>query len=158
MAAKNRRLAFEPALSFALRYEWVEGAVPPPYHYEWTIELQNRQGIISFYPDYPQQGVSPWVKNFQVPGGQFNYLVETLHTSRVFRTHWQQPEEVSAGGAHDSLTVWLEGQTYQVPPIRTPGANRAMQPVWQAVKACVPKPVWDELFQKREEILKASAE
>ena len=146
--------AAEPSLSFAVRYEWTETSIPAPYAYEWIIEIENLRGRITFFHDYPHHNGSGWVRSFPISTGQINKLSEVCHTGRVFRTHWQMPAESSVSGPNESLTIWLDGQRYSVPSIRTAGANRALQPVWLAIRACVPQPVWDQLFALRDGVIR----
>ena len=41
---------------FNVIYEWQEGSLPPPYHYEYTITIKaDGQGQIVMIPDYRLQ-------------------------------------------------------------------------------------------------------
>ncbi|HUT36408.1 MAG TPA: hypothetical protein VNE39_23175 [Planctomycetota bacterium] len=46
---------------FGFRYDWREGSLPPPYHYEYTISVSPEgEGTIVFRPDYPEHDVPAW--------------------------------------------------------------------------------------------------
>src|SRR5690554_3169233 len=50
---------------FQIEYEWHEGSLPPPYHYEYTIRIgPGAQGEIVFLPDYPSDDTPVWTEPF----------------------------------------------------------------------------------------------
>ena len=52
---------------FGVEYEWREGSLPPPYHYEYTVIIKpSSQSEIVLTPDYPSITVPKWTEFFKV--------------------------------------------------------------------------------------------
>ncbi|HMP41352.1 MAG TPA: hypothetical protein PKA05_13295, partial [Roseiflexaceae bacterium] len=79
-------LAQRPA-DFALVYQWREGSLPPPYHYEYDIELQpSGLGEIRMRPDYPADGVPLWIESFSLSDSQLDSLYQVFVTQGALTT------------------------------------------------------------------------
>ncbi|MDO9065824.1 MAG: hypothetical protein Q7U96_01910, partial [Chloroflexota bacterium] len=94
----------------ALRYEWREGSVPPPYHYEYCIRVgPGAQAEILFYPDYPQHNPPVWREELAVSPEALAAVYELMGRQGVFRRTWRQPERHSIGGSQSWLEVTAGG-------------------------------------------------
>ena len=62
---------------FFFVYEWDEGPLPPPHHYEFKISVgPGATGKIVFYPDYPGDDNPEWDVPIEVTREPFAELSE----------------------------------------------------------------------------------
>jgi hypothetical protein len=135
-----------------LRYEWHEGSVPPPFHYEYTIALEaGGAGTVDFFPDYPQHGVTPWRRAFQASPANVAALLALMDKKRVFERRWHRARRHTVGGSHAYLDATVGGRAVSVPAGLPPRDARSIAPVYDAIRALVPKAIWDKLFRRYEE-------
>jgi hypothetical protein len=135
---------------FGFRYDWREGSVPPPYHYEYTICVSPEgEGTIVFRPDYPEDGAPAWDEHFRVSGP----LLDTLHKMMLERrgtaAGWETaPDSDHVGGALEWLEVVACGERHVVPSdLLHP---EAMEPVYAFIRALVPEAIWAKLRARHE--------
>ncbi len=139
-----------PALT--LRYEWHAGSMPPPYHYEYMVTLEpDGAGAVDFVPDYPQHGVQPWRREFQAAPGAVAALLAQMEKKRVFERRWRRARRHTVGGSLAWLEATSGGRTVSIPAGLPPRDARSIAPVYDAVRALVPQPVWDELTRLHQE-------
>ncbi len=135
----------------ALRYEWQQGSLPPPYHYEYTIRIgPGAQGEIVFLPDYAQHNPPQWTEALAVTDEALAGLYRMLQDIDVFSHTWRRPERSPVGGSYDWLDVTARGQTVRVPSHLAPRDAAAIAPVYEAIRALVPKALWVRLRAQHE--------
>jgi hypothetical protein len=134
---------------FTIQYDWCEGSVPPPYHYEYTIRIgPGPEGEMVFYPDYPGHGTPVWAEPFDVGEEPLDGLY-TLVAERVLGKEWVEIRDGTVGGSLEWLKGTANGKSFRVPSrIAEPGA---VAPVYAAIKALVPDAVWAKLTAQREQ-------
>lgn len=135
---------------FSLKYEWCEGSVPPPYHYEYTIRVgPGLRGQIVFLPGYPQHGPPAWTEDFQVTEAAVARLYELLAAAAVLERSWKRRAHAPVGGSLEWLEVTADGQTVSVPSM----AEQAelLEEAYTAVKALVPERLWTKLLAQRQQ-------
>jgi hypothetical protein len=161
-AAKYPQLTDSPASpppDFALRYEWHEGSVPPPYHYEYVIRVgPGAQGEILFYPDYPQHDPPVWREEIAVSAEALAAVYELLVRQGVFRRVWRQPERQTVGGSLSWLEVTAGGKTVSIPSALAPDQARLIAPVYEAIRALVGDDLWRSLMTRYEVFQQQSSE
>ncbi len=144
---------------FALRYEWREGSVPPPYHYEYAIRVgPGAQGEVLFYPDYPQHNPPVWREQISVSPEALAALYALMDKKGVFRRAWRQPERHTVGGSHAWLEVTAGGQTVTVPAVLAPEQEEAITPVYEAIRGLVGDDLWRSLMERYEAFQQQSPE
>jgi hypothetical protein len=152
-------LPASPPPDFALRYEWREGSVPPPYHYEYAIRVgPGAEAEILFYPDYPQHNPPVWREAFAVSPQALAGVYELVGRQGLFRRRWRQPERHTVGGSHSWLEVTAGGRTVTVPAALAPGQAQAIAPVYQAIRALVGDDLWRSLMARYEAFQQKSPE
>jgi hypothetical protein len=152
--ARRPRPSAVPASSppdFALRYEWREGSVPPPYHYEYAIRVgPGGQGEVLFYPDYPQHDPPVWREELTVGPESLARLHQLMDRQGVFRRSWRQPERHTVGGSHAWLEATAGGRTVTVAPALAPDQAKIIAPVYEAIRALVGEDQWRGLMARYE--------
>jgi muconolactone delta-isomerase len=144
---------------FALRYEWHEGSVPPPYHYEYRIRVgPGVQTEILFYPDYPQHNPPVWREEVAVRPETLDAVYQLMVRQGVFRRVWRQPEQHSVGGSQAWLEVTAEAKTVAVPAALAPDQAKAIAPVHEAIRALVSEGLWRRLMTRYEAYQQQSPE
>ena len=135
-----------------IRYEWQEGSIPPPYHYEYTIRLgPGLQGEIEFRPDYEFNDPPIWKASFELGAQQLTTLYELMHAQGVFSQEWQPGKGLSVGGSIEWVEGSVGGQAFSIPSELDRADAAAISPVYQAIRALVPEPIWTGLMARRKE-------
>jgi hypothetical protein len=135
----------------ALRYEWREGSVPPPYHYEYAIRVgPGGQGEVLFYPDYPQHDPPVWREEISAAPEALSGLFALMDRQGVFRRAWREPERHTVGGSHAWLEVTAGGRTVTVPSSLATEQAEAIAPVYEAIRALVSDGLWRSLMTRYE--------
>ena len=138
----------QPA-DFSLDYHWSESALPPPYHYEYTIHLgPGSQGLIEFWPDYPNPGTPVWTETFELKDEDLEKLYAFLQAKGLLEEQAGHSEGVPPGAPSDGLRVMVEGRQFSLP-----GSNETegLAEVVEAVKTQVPAPLWTKLMAQYEQ-------
>jgi hypothetical protein len=144
---------------FALRYEWREGSVPPPYHYEYAIRVgPGAEGEVLFYPDYPQHDPPVWREEIAVNPQALAALYQLLGRQGVFRRVWRQQERHTVGGSQSWLEVTANGRTITAPSALAPDQARVIAPVHEAIRALVSEEQWRSLMTRYEAFQQRSSE
>ena len=144
------RVERRPA-DFGFCYDWREGSVPPPYHYEYTICVSPEgEGTIVLRPDYPEDGAPAWEEHFRVSGPVLDRLHEMmLERGVTVGAVWETaPDSAHVGGALEWLEVVAGGERHMVPSdLLHP---EAMQPVYAFIRGLVPEAIWARLRARHE--------
>jgi hypothetical protein len=130
-AQQDPALVTRPA-DLSIQYEWQEGSLPPPYHYEYTITVSSAgQGTIVLIPDYPADGVPIWTENFAVSPAQMDALYQLFLTNGLFENSWQETDP-PVGGSSQSIAITAHGQEITIPTYvieaQQEAANRIHEP------------------------------
>lgn len=134
---------------FNVRYWWREGSVPPPYHYEYSINLSSRlEGSIIFYPDYPMEKPPVWTETFSVDMESLRKLYDLIVENELFGKTWTEIEDPPVGGSLEWLEVITGGNRIVVP-----GAineSQVVADIYGLIRDLVPLQIWDKLMNKYE--------
>jgi hypothetical protein len=137
---------------FTIRYEWREGSLPPPHHYEYSIILgPDGQGQVVMQPDYPGEGTPTWSEVFLAPPAEMERLFRCLVSQGLFTQRWRQQEDPPVGGSSQSLRATVRGRAAHVPFFVLPAQAAAVEEMCVAVKAIVPQAIWKKLYARREQ-------
>ncbi len=140
---------------FNVQYNWVEGTVPPPYHYEYTVTVDAKgQGQVVMIPGYgPGEGVPTWTEPFQVQPADLDAFFKLLRDKGMFSTGWKARNDPPVGGSSDWLQVTADGKVYSIPSYVVAGQAQAAEEICAAARALAPQAVWDKLEAQREEFV-----
>jgi hypothetical protein len=140
---------------FAVTYEWQEGSLPPPYHYEYTIKIKpDGQGEIVMLPDYDTDATPYWIENFTVTPAALDQLYRLLIDQGLFTQRWQALSDPPVGGGYDFLRVTAHDRQIDIPPFVIPAQAAAAEAIGAAVRALVPQNMWDKLNAQREQYVR----
>jgi hypothetical protein len=139
---------------FNLVYEWHEGSLPPPYHYEYTITLgPDGQGQIEMLPDYASDRTPHWTETFSVTPAAFDQFYRLLSDKGLFTQRWQAMSDTPVGGGSESLLVTAHGRQISIPPYVILLQTAAAEDMATATRALVPQSLWDKLNMQREQYM-----
>ena len=134
---------------FSVRYKWSEGALPPPYHYEYTIDLgPGDAGKIVFLPDYPSHDPPVWTETFDLDPKDLDRLHALMEEKGVYERKWTELENGSVGGSLEWMEATAGSGQFLVPSAIEEAA--VVKDVYKALKALVPEGLWKSLMARRE--------
>lgn len=135
---------------FRLRYDWREGSLPPPYHYEYTITLgADGAGLISMVPDYPAPAVPVWEEPFRVPPAEVERLYRLISEQGALTERWRALDMPPVGGSSASMELTAGGRSVQIPSFPVDGQRERAEAIYAAVEALVPAATRADLDQRR---------
>ncbi len=134
----------------AIEYQWREGALPPPDHYEYTIRISREaKGIIEFRPDYPRENVPIWTESFTVDEETLARVYGLMVGKGIFREKWESDERVPPGDQVETLEVTSQGNHVHVPGNIKNKVD--IRDVYTAIRGLVPHTIWESLMARREQ-------
>lgn len=148
--APNPAPEVRPA-DFAVQYDWWEGSLPPPYHYEYSVAIAaDGVGTVTYLPDYPSEETPTWVETFTLDAAQLDELYARLRAADMFTTVWREADDIPVGGSSSVLTVTANGATTTVPAFPDRVVEQA-DAAKSAVYAIVPAEIWERLTAQRDQ-------
>ncbi len=151
MGCANRGAVGPAPNDFLATYEWYEGSLPPPYHYEYRITLQaDGAGEVTMIPDYPGEGVPVWSEPFSVPRAELDRLYGAMIEEGLFRESWRAMELPPVGGSSERLTVVGEGRMVTIPAFPIPAQEERAAAIIAALRGVVPAAIVADLEARRD--------
>ena len=144
---------------FSVRYEWRNGSVAPPYHYEYTILLgPGTRGRMALRPGYPDPNAKPieWTESFAFTPASRDKLRATMQARGVFSRSWQGLGSGNrpVGGGSENLQVKAGWRTSSIPAFVAGEKNQDdADAVFAAINALVPKAARARLEARREKYM-----
>lgn len=140
---------------FRVVYDWTEGSLPPPYHYEYTVTVEpDGRGQIVFVPDYGGEGVPKWTETFTVPAGRLDDVYRLMMANGLLKTRWRQLEMPPVGGSSESVRVTVSGRQVTVADYLVKDQQAAGERMFTAARALVPDTVMTGLKARRDDYVK----
>ena len=137
---------------FRIRYEWQAGSLPPPYHYEYTIQIGPApEGEVEFRPDYSFNDPPVWTERFDVAEQDLTRLHELMADKGIFSKRWQPSEQVLVGGGAQWAEISANGKQYIIPSQLDPELTEKMGEMYEAIRALVPEATWKKLKVKHKD-------
>jgi len=135
---------------FSVRYKWIEGSLPPPYHYEYEICIgPGVSGEIVFYPDYPIENPPVWTETFSVDDRALDELYALIMERELFTKKWTEIEDPPVG----SHLEWLEVVAYRdhilVPSVIE--ESEIVNDAYSMIRSLVPAWIWSKLMRQRDQ-------
>jgi hypothetical protein len=139
---------------FHAEYEWTEGSLPPPYHYEYTIRIGPAgEGAVEMIPDYPSDQAPVWVEEFIIQHADMDWLYLQMLEKEVFTTNWRTTDEPPVGGSSESLSVAAGGRVSEIPAYVVSGQEQAAAEIYAAIRSLVPQSIWEKLTAQRKKYM-----
>lgn len=139
---------------FSVEYEWREGSLPPPYHYEYTIVIKpDSEGEVTMIPDYPSETAPEWTETFTVEEEELDSLYQVMVDNGLFTQKWRTLDLSPVGGGRQSMTVTAGGEQVTLEPHLVSDQEVSAEAMYSAVEALVPKEIWDKLNARREQYM-----
>ncbi len=139
---------------FGVEYEWREGSLPPPHHYEYTIIIKpSSQSEIVMTPDYASITVPKWTESFKVEEQGLNDLYRIMVENGLFTRKWRQLTAVPVGGSNQTLIVTAWGKRIKVEDYLVSDQQVSAKVMYAAVQALVPKDIGERLKARRQQYM-----
>lgn len=133
-----------------ITYEWREGALPPPYHYEYAIRLQaDGKGEVTMIPDYPGEGVPVWTEPFTVAPAELDQMYATMVAEGLLDERWSALDSPPIGGGSATMTAVAQGRTVAIPAFLPPAQQSRADAIYAALRGVVPQAIFDDLEAQR---------
>ena len=144
---------------FAVLYEWQEGSLPPPYYYEYRINLQpSGNGEVTMIPDYPSERVPVWTETFTVQIDTLDELYRMMIARGLLTKDWQTQSLPSVGGSREFMTVMAHRKRIAIPARVIHEQESQVGAMYSALRTLVPKAIWDKLNTQRGQYVKEHQE
>jgi NitT/TauT family transport system substrate-binding protein len=134
---------------FSFRYTWSAGSMPPPYHYEYTIEIgPGTEGKITFLAGYAGMDAPQWVETFRVEDEDADRLYALVAEKKLMEKKWRTQEAPPVGGSSYWAQITSNGRQADIPSHLESGDEAVVADVYEDMRALVPKSVWDDLMDR----------
>jgi len=144
---------------FQVRYEFYEGSLPPPYYYQYSVQIGPReQAEISLTPDYPGEGVPTWTESFTLSAGELDALYSELVSLRLLSTRWKAQAVPPVGGSRERLVATVNGKEIIVPSFPVSSQQARARELLQAVRSVAPHDLMNSLLARREAYMESHAD
>jgi hypothetical protein len=139
---------------FEITYQWSEGSVPSPYHYEYSIKIQeDRICVVTYRPDYDVEGVPVWHRYFIIPQGLYSSLYDLLETGGFYKISWKQGLAVNLGGSQEWCDGIIKNHEFHIPTGLIREDAGKVEPLYILFKQLGPEDMWADLEQMRKEYM-----
>jgi hypothetical protein len=136
---------------FIFEYHWQAGSMPPPYHYEYSVEINAKgEGTIHFSPDYPGVGSPHWTRYFTLPREELNTLYQDLDRSGAFSGKWKSADNHIVGGSLEWMSATVDGEVSSIPSTRTADSDHRASAIFKQIRSVIPPLIMNELIKLRE--------
>jgi len=136
---------------FSLVLEWDTGALPPEYHYQYTITIgPGPQGEFVYHPGYEASPDNTWITTLSVSIDDLQSLYDYLRENGVLRKNWQKGMPL-LGGQGTSIIITAFDQQYLVPSVSEVSQNERelVERTIEEIRSYVPADIWAELDSRQ---------
>ncbi|MFC2135766.1 hypothetical protein ACFLTH_14210 [Bacteroidota bacterium] len=130
-------------------YHWLEGSIPPPDHYEYSINISGNDCKIELQPDYPNDNTPRWIEKFSVENEMINKLVLLLNN--VSDKEWIPNGNIPVGDSIEWMNIKLEDNVFIIPgsAVKTDELIK----LFSFINSLVPQKIWLKLNALREKYI-----
>ncbi len=132
---------------FNVVLNWDTGALPPVYHYQYSITIgPGLQGKFVYSHGYIEDNPDAWVTSFDLTSNDLQSLYDYLKQNDIFRNQWKMGQPL-LGGQGTGIVITASGKQYQVPSVSEVDSSEWDQ-IEQAIEeigSFVPQSIWDEM-------------
>jgi hypothetical protein len=142
---------------FSFEYNWSEGTIPPPYHYEYTIKVEkDGSGTLMYRPDYSENSKTPvWTEQLpQISEAEMDLLYSRIAETGLLKKGTIERENENVGGVSEWLEATMNGKKYEIKP----GAEQTekIKYLYERLHNIVPDFTWNKMEQQRQDYIKAN--
>lgn len=139
---------------FSVKYEWRAGSMPPPYHFEYSIEINSAGYVkVTMIPDYPSERVPRWIETFTLTAVELDKLYKVMTDNGLFTERWQRLARQPIGGSRQEMAVTARGKQFVIEDYLVAEQEASAKVMYSAVTSSVPKTIWDKLNAEREKYI-----
>ncbi|MCC7362332.1 MAG: hypothetical protein IT317_22825 [Anaerolineales bacterium] len=140
---------------FTVTYNWREGSVAPPYHYEYTIVVAPDGTVtLTFIPGYPGgEDVPVWSETVALDAAQLDALYAALAGYGLFTTAWVTEDGPPVGGSSDDFSATANGVTVDVPAYVIDSQRPDAAAMASTLTALIAQDTWDKLEAQRQDYI-----
>jgi hypothetical protein len=159
---KNTGVVYNNApRDFSVHLTWSTGALPPPYHYSYSILCgPGLNGIFTYHNGKSlSQNLEPVVIDFGTSIESMDGLYVFLEENNFFRNKWDKAAP-SIGGSSTIIKISAKGKTYEIPPDfeLKPGDAKIINKAAYLINSMVPEQTWAEIQKLQSEFEKSYEE
>lgn len=136
---------------FSLVLEWDTGALPPEYHYAYTIAIgPGAQGEFTYQPGYEEKDENFWLMPFEISEARLQSLYTWLRDNDLMRRKWNAGQPL-LGGQGTAILINAFGAQYLVPSISeiNQSDRELVEKAIEEIRACVPAEIWREMEKRQ---------
>ncbi len=135
-----------------IHYQWFQGSLPRPYHYEYSIAIHpSGYCEIIYSPDYPFDGVPKWKEEFFIDSIDLDNLYNLMKNNHLLDVVWTTPEKPPVGSAYETLEVIFDSRKIIFPEYIERSENTFEKNISSAIRSLVPEDLWHKLEGKRDQ-------
>src|SRR6266487_4951865 len=137
---------------FNVEYYWSNGSLPPPYHYEYHINIKpSGETEVFVSPDYPAAAVLKLTEKFTMEAKKIDALYHLMVEKGIFKGNWRHVNEAITGGSTEGMTITARTQRIAMEDYPLSEETVSAKELYSAVRALVPKEIENRLTALREE-------
>lgn len=143
-----------------IEYYYNVGSLPPVHHYEYTITMDNAgNGKLHYLAGYTETDNNTFDYTFDLSKSQLKALKKALKKSNVLELDIESRpnSEIPVGGDSDELNIYgyrdiNSDETMilkNIPPYPETKYEKRLEKLYQTIRECVPKNIWDEIEERK---------
>ena len=147
------RTSDEYPKDFSLVLDWDTGALPPEYHYQYTISIgPGPQAEFVYHPGYEATAENTWITSFVISEADLQKLFNYLEQKDVLRNRWATGE-LLVGGQGTSISITAFDQQYLIPGVSEVNREERelIEQLIEEIKSYVPDQIWEEMERRQSE-------
>ena len=136
---------------FSLVLDWDTGALPPEYHYQYTVTIgPGPQGEFSYHPGCEENASLAWITPFDVTDTDLQSLFAYLKENNILRNRWESGQPL-LGGQGTRIIIDAFGQRYVIPSISEVSTKERelVEQTIELIRTYVPETIWTEMEQQQ---------
>ncbi len=139
-------LPLERPQDLSLQLDWNTGALPPRYHYSYSIRIDSQgNGEFDYHPGYKDDTKNDLHEEFSLSAAQMDALYQYLLDNKLIRSSWETDRQL-IGGKGTSINIVADGKEYTVPSVselRDDDRDLVYKAI-DYINSLVPDDIWEE--------------
>ena len=137
---------------FSLSLYWNTGALPPQYHYSYSINIQpTGEGAFEYQAGYEVNEEHHWLADFSLDESQLDTLYQYLFDNGLLRSDWQTGHPLM-GGQGTSIEINANGEKFSIPSVSDLEKTelKIVQAAIETINEIIPQEIWDEMNARQD--------
>lgn len=137
---------------FSLSLYWNTGALPPQYHYSYSINIQPAgEGVFEYQAGYDEDEEHHWLTDFSLDESQLDTLYQYLSDNSLLRSDWQTGHPL-IGGQGTSINIHSNGKDFNIPSISEleQKEREVVEKAVDVINELVPQEIWNEMNARQD--------